>query len=366
MVVRLMTLVLMLAGPLGHAQSQSDDAGQTQNRSKQSSGESGNPAPDAQAVVLPDLSVPANASQDQLEKVIIAAKQFTPRSPDELLKLHTAIRDASIQLAKLLKDPSTPRYQAAKLDELTSSVTLMATSGPDGIEKTRKNYVEYLQSRKEISITDLQMGMFVATYLEMQPNKKPARETYNLMIDLLADDERTEMKSLRQNLLASVRRLDLLGNKLELKAKAIDGSEITTEKFAGKFVIVDFFATWCEHCLGEVPRLRSHLEKYGPQGLAVVGISLDENPKELKEYIDKANLPWPVIHDSHSNPFATLRMKFGVATLPTVMLLNKEGVVVSLEARGAELDRLMQRIFEQPTVAEAPSAKPTEIQPGKK
>ena len=301
---------------------------------------------------LPILAIPAGATEKQLEEIIKLAKQATPRSLTELTAVHTAIRDASKMLVQILKDPNSPRSQAAKLDELTSSVTLMTSSGPQGIEKARKDLVQYLNSRKELAIRDLQMGLLVATYLEMQPNKTPARETYNLMIDLLADDARDEMKSLRQNLLANVRRLDLLGNKLELKAKALDGTEISTDKFSGKFVIVDFFASWCDHCLGEVPRLRGHLEKYGPRGLTIVGISLDEDLDELKKYLQKSKLPWPVIHDGDSNPMATLRMKFGVATLPTVMLLNKEGAVISLEARGAELDRLMQRIFEQPTVAE--------------
>ena len=65
-------------------------------------------------------------------------------------------------------------------------------------------------------------------------------------------------------------------------------------------------------------------------------------------------MPWQVIHDNAADPFDRLQLKFGVAALPTVLLLNKEGTVVSLEARGAELDRLMEMIFEAPTPADPP------------
>ena len=67
-------------------------------------------------------------------------------------------------------------------------------------------------------------------------------------------------------------------------------------------------------------------------------------------------LPWPVVHDNASDPLERLQMTFGIAHLPTVLLLNKEGTVVSLEARGAELERLMQMLFEAPTPAATAAA----------
>ncbi|MCC6511054.1 MAG: TlpA family protein disulfide reductase, partial [Pirellulaceae bacterium] len=125
-----------------------------------------------------------------------------------------------------------------------------------------------------------------------------------------------------------------------------------TDDFAGKFLRVDFFATWCEPCLADVPRLKRHYEKHHSKGLDIISISLDEKREVLDKYLETAKLPWPVIHDAAPELKDKLQIKYGVLSLPTVLLLNKEGVVVSLEARGAELDRLMDRIFEMPTPAE--------------
>ncbi len=104
------------------------------------------------------------------------------------------------------------------------------------------------------------------------------------------------------------------------------------------------------------PRLKAHFAKYNAQGLEVLAISLDDDAEALNKYLGEAELLWPVIHDNCEDLADRLQMKFGVSSLPTVLLLNKEGVVVSLEARGAELDRLMERLFEAPTPAEAPPA----------
>jgi thiol-disulfide isomerase/thioredoxin len=201
---------------------------------------------------------------------------------------------------------------------------------------------------------DVQMATLAAANLELNPNKQDARDIYELLDTLLTQDKREEMQSLRIHLQSSLRRIDLLGSKFEIEHHDIQNKVIKTEDFAGKFVVVDFFASWCQPCLSEVPRLKKYATKYKDKGLEVLAISLDETREGLDKYLAGAELPWPVIHDNAAEPLERLQLKFGVAALPTVLLLNKEGTVVSLEARGAELDRLMEMIFEAPTLADPP------------
>jgi peroxiredoxin len=317
--------------------------------------------PPTDPVEFPDLTVPKNASQAQLDKLLTTAKAARPRNPQQYQAMQTAIRDAAKQLLVLLaKEPESARFKQAEMDAISSSVALMTYFGEDAKQKTLEQVHEFLKSRETLSLQDIQTGMMAGAMLELQPNKHPARDTYQLLSDLLEKDEREEMQSLRLNLQASIRRLDLLGNKFELEAEAMDGRAIKIDDLAGKFVIIDFFATWCEPCLSEIPRLQKHFAKYQAQGLEVIGISLDAESEGLEKYLARAQLPWPIIHDNHEDPLQRLQMKFGVSHLPTVLLLNKEGTVVSLEARGGELDRLMQMLFEAPTPAAPPPAPPGE------
>ncbi len=304
---------------------------------------------------FPDLSIPPQADEKTLSEIIRKAKSSQPVSPEQYRAMQTAIRDASQELLTLLEaNQQTPRYQQAELDMISASVALMTYFGEDAKRKTLEQVHAFLKSRQQLSLPDIQTGMLAAAMLELQPDKGPARDTYQLLDRLLAEDHREEMQSLRVNLQAAVRRLNLLGHKLELSAQSLDGQQIDVDDYAGKYLIVDFFASWCEPCLSEVPRLRKHLAKYREKGLEVVGVSLDGDVESLNAYLEKARLPWPIIHDNADDPQERLQMKLGVSSLPTVLLLNKEGIVVSLEARDSELDRIVQMLFETPTPAAGP------------
>jgi peroxiredoxin len=322
-------------------------------------------APATEGASFPDLTLPADANADQLQKFIRTAKSAQPRNPAQYRTMQTAIRDASRMLmAEFKEEKSSAAYQQAELDVITSSVLLMTFFGEDAQRRTLEQVHQYLERRKTLGISDVQTGMMAAAILEIQPDKQPARQTYELLDRLLENDEREEMQALRLNIQANIRRLDLLGSELELEATALDGTPVRISDFAGSFVLVHFFATRlatnqiCQPCLSDIPDLRRYYEQYQPKGLAIIGISLDEDRSALADYAEQERLPWPVIHDDAADSLKALRMQFGISQIPTVFLLNKEGVVVSLEARGAELNRLMQMLFESPTPAPEPPGAP--------
>lgn len=312
---------------------------------------------------LPDLTIAPDADSEALTALIAKAKAIQPQSAEQFKAMQVAIRDASRkQLGLLEGKEKTPAYQQAEIDMITASVSLMTFFSDKEQAATVAQVHSFLKGRQPLSMQDVQTGMLTAAMLELQPNKRPSRDTYELLDELLKEDEREEMQNLRINLRAAVRRLNLLGNKFDLEARAIDGTPIKIQDHAGKFVIIDFFATWCEPCLSEIPRLAKHYEKYREKGLDVIGISLDGDADALQEFLDREQLPWPIIHDNAEEVEQRIQMKFGVSSLPTVLLLNKEGTVVSLEARGGELDRLMEMLFESPTPA-APPIEAPEVQP---
>ncbi len=105
----------------------------------------------------------------------------------------------------------------AELDALSSNAALMTNESDEARDKVLEKIVTYLKSRKQLSLADVQTGMIVGFYLELQPRKSPARDVYATMVDLLESDEREEMQALRINLQASVRRLEMLGNNLTWK-----------------------------------------------------------------------------------------------------------------------------------------------------
>lgn len=313
---------------------------------------SANPA-QAPASNFPDLTIPANADAAALRALVDRAKMARPTNGDQYKAQQTAIKTASAKLLQVLKKED-PVYQQAEIDSITASVALLTFFSEKDQVALIQQLTDFLKSRKQLSMQDIQTGLMAGGMLELRPEKQPARDVYQLLDDLLKPDKREEMQSLRINIQASIRRLEMLGRKFEFEATTINGKTLKTADFAGKYVLISFFAQWSKPSLEELALIKLHLEKYAAKGLVVVGISLDESREVLDKIIKETGLTWPIVHDNAANLLDRFQLKYGINSLPTVLLLNKEGTVISLEARNAEQTRLMQILFETPTPAPAP------------
>ena len=91
-------------------------------------------------------------------------------------------------------------------------------------------------------------------------------------------------------------------------------------------MLVDFWATWCGPCVASMPEVKRVYEKYRNQGLEIVGISLDKDRATLSQFLNDYEIPWPQYFDGKGWDCAIAR-KFGVQSIPTVLLVDKKGVL---------------------------------------
>jgi thiol-disulfide isomerase/thioredoxin len=112
-------------------------------------------------------------------------------------------------------------------------------------------------------------------------------------------------------------------------------------------VLVDFWATWCGPCVEEIPNLKRLYEKYHQAGFEVIGVSLDNTAAELTGFIKDRKLPWPSILDRDNAPEESLADAYGVSSIPLAILVGPDGRVVSTNARGAELERLLRDLLDK-------------------
>jgi len=102
--------------------------------------------------------------------------------------------------------------------------------------------------------------------------------------------------------------------------------------------LVDFWASWCGPCKAEMPNMKKFYEKHRKDGFEIIGISLDSAKVELTNFLTKEPLPWPSIFEGGND----LADEYGVFSIPLAILVGRDGRVVSLDARGAELGRLLE------------------------
>ena len=119
---------------------------------------------------------------------------------------------------------------------------------------------------------------------------------------------------------------------LDLKFTAVDGSQVDLANMRGKVVLIDFWATWCPPCRGEVPNVVAAYKKYHDQGFEVIGISLDQNKDALLAFTKQNGMVWPQYFDGQgwNNSISS---RFGIDSIPAMWLVGKDGKVAALNGR---------------------------------
>jgi len=106
---------------------------------------------------------------------------------------------------------------------------------------------------------------------------------------------------------------------------AVTGASVDSSSFAGKTLLVTFFATWCPPCMQEVPDLIDLQEQYGEKGFSVVALSVDQGgAKVVKRLVERRFINYPVLMADG----ATAKDFGGVVGIPTSFLVNSKGTVV--------------------------------------
>jgi len=122
------------------------------------------------------------------------------------------------------------------------------------------------------------------------------------------------------------------GQKIDLQFTAADGSEVSLAKLRGKVVLIDFWATWCGPCMGEVPHVVAAYKKYHDQGFEIIGISLDKDEETMVKVTREKEMTWPQYFDGKGWQNA-MAARFNIRAIPTMWLINKGGILAVPNAR---------------------------------
>lgn len=124
-----------------------------------------------------------------------------------------------------------------------------------------------------------------------------------------------------------------------------EGRKYTLADFRGKYLLLDFWASWCVPCRAENPHLKKAYANLKHKGLEIVSVTLDENKKKWEDAILNDGLPW--IHAGEvtgfTHPVAKL---YGVQPIPDNFLIAPDGKILARQLRGAQLEEVLKNYIQ--------------------
>jgi cytochrome c biogenesis protein CcmG/thiol:disulfide interchange protein DsbE len=109
----------------------------------------------------------------------------------------------------------------------------------------------------------------------------------------------------------------------DFELKALDGSTIRLSDYRGKAVVLNFWATWCGPCKVEMPWFEEFQKQYGPQGLVVLGVAMDDSQEDVQKFIQEMGVHYTIVMGRNAVADA-----YGVQAFPGTFYIGRDGRVV--------------------------------------
>ena len=225
----------------------------------------------------------------------------------------------------------------AKSEPFDEFLTEMAATAGDPVVRATARYfgakglvnsvnqpsmdAEERQARREQA---LEMAVGLSAGVEDEEFVKTAMVDGEEVTRTLADAEAALVHGIRHTVVG--------GTVANETGKRLDGTEDTLSAYAGKVVLMDFWATWCGPCIASLPQMRGLAGKYPDDQFEILGISFDAELETVTDFMEGRSMPWAHWHVGVNSE---MDMAWDITGLPTYVVIDREGMILS---RGHDLD----------------------------
>lgn len=300
------------------------------------------------AVALAKINEQLGSDLSAEDKVKLAKFKFDLLRYAVMVKVDGAKGDIEAYIEELKRSDQPALQEIAKREGLSyalDSYTSLSETEQRAIMEKALDLIHSQEPSSDLNIYAL------GVHRQIRNSKVPheTAKIHKQIAEHFAQSDDEKLQKVAAKFHAYARRLDLPGNAMELTGKKVDGTPFNVKELKGKVVLVDFWATWCGPCIAEFPNMRKLYEEHKEDGFEIVGVSVDDNHEHLTKYVELQEIPWIVLHEEleegqrgWDHPAVK---KYGIDAVPCMILIDRDGNVITTHARGEELEELMGTLF---------------------
>ena len=131
----------------------------------------------------------------------------------------------------------------------------------------------------------------------------------------------------------------------KFEAKYLDGTVFDIAKYSGKYILLDFWGTWCVPCIELIPELKKMNSDFSDKNFELISVAFDDNPAKVTDFVVKEDMSWSHLFVSTSqNDDNSVINKLKISKYPTTILISPEGKIIGRDLTMDELFGIMNEI----------------------
>lgn len=231
-------------------------------------------------------------------------------------------------------------YRKAHIANDTATIRKLTVENKKIIEAQRKYYKEFVYKYDTTII-----GAYLASRMARSLTTDELKDLTSRYSAALGDHPYVkEMKAI----LKKKMQYDKLSKATAIGSPAPDfmfdskeGKKVSLLSYRGKYVLIDFWASWCKPCRRENPYSVKAYKMFRDKGFEILGISVDDDRDAWRQAIRQDQLTWPQFND----PDGVVAKQYGVHSIPSTFLLDREGIIIAKNLRGNALIKKLDSLL---------------------